>query len=284
MLFWLLLGIIGTFFEEINNSITKHKTQTHHFLKLGVISSFFWMSIFFLSWLYKYYFTDITLHFHLESIPLLWVRLIFEILQSYFTILAIQKCDRTTFSVIRIITIPLLVIVDIFLWYQFTQFSLIGMWIIFISFLIFNIQGTTINFKWWYFVLFTAVNAVLTISLFKYSLSHYGNSVEVDQGIIGTWILFFFIGYNYYKNKCCALKLIQKEKQFLLQWLVIWLSSLILSYSYVYLNASEATMIKRAGEMFWSIFAGCLFFHEKNLVKKLLLALCIVIWLIVMML
>jgi len=279
---WLLLWIIWTFFSEINNSITKNKTEKYHFLKVWVISSFFWVLIFILSWAYKYYFTDIDLYLNKESIALLATRLVFEILQSYFTILALKHCDRSTFSIIRILTIPLLVIADIMLWYQFTTYSLIWIWVIITSFILFNSKSKTLNFKWWYYILFTAVNAVLTLSLFKYSITHYWNSVEIDQLIMITWIFIFFIIYNYRKNKCCAIKLIVKEKLFLLQWLAIWLSSLILSYSYLYLNASEATAVIRAWEMFWAIIAWTIFFKEDNIIKKLLFAFFIIAWLIIM--
>lgn len=284
MLIWLLLWIIWTFFEEINSSINKHKSQKHHFLKMWVITTFFWMIVFLLSWLYKYYFTQINLNFNFDSIFLLFIRLIFEILQTYFTMQAIQKADRTTFSTIRILTIPLLIIVDIILGYNFTFYSFIWMWIILLAFIIFNFRWKIINFKWWQYVLFTAINAVFTISIFKYSITHYWNSVEIDQFFILSWILLFFIIYNYKKNKSCALKLIIQEKQFLFQWIAIWLASLILSYSYLYLNASEATMIKRAWEMFWSIIAWYLFFKESHIYKKLILAFFILLWLIIMIL
>lgn len=279
---WLLIWIIWTFFWEINSSITKHKSKKHHFLKIWVISTFFWMLVFLLSWIYKYYFTDIDLYLNPESIPLLWTRLFLEILQSYFTILAIKHCDRSTFSIIRILTIPLLVIADIILWYTFTTYSLIWIWIILFSFIGFNTKIKTIDFTWWYFVLFTAINAVFTISLYKYSITEYWNSVEIDQFIMLLWILIFFVLYNYKNHKCCALNLITKEKQFLLQWLTIWISTLLISYSYLYLNASEATAVKRAWEMFWAIIAWTIFFKEENIIKKLIFAFCIIAWLVIM--
>lgn len=280
----LILWIIWTLFEEINNSFTKHKTEKHHFLKVWVISAFFWMLIFLLFWAYKYYFTDIKLYLNPDSIPLLTIRLILEILQSYFTILAIKHCDRSTFSIIRILTIPLLVIADIILWYQFTTYSLIWMSIILLSFLTFNTKLKKIDYTWWYYALFTTVNAVFTISLFKLSITYYWNSLEIDQFIMLLWIMIFFIIYNYKEDQCSAFKLIIKEKEFLIQWLVIWISSLLISYSYIYLNASEATAIKRAWEIFWAIIAWVIFFKEKNLIIKLLFAFCLTWWLIIMVL
>lgn len=279
---WLILWIIWTLFWEIKSSISKKKSKKHHFLKVWTISSFFWMLVFLIILIYKYYFTDLTLYINPESIPLLFIRLVFEILQSYFTVLAIKKCDRSTFSIMRILTIPLLIIADIILWYQFTNYSLIWILIILLSFFAFNLKSKTINFKWIQYVLFTAINAVFTISIFKYSISHYWNSVEIDQFFINLWVLIFFFTYNYKINKDFAIGLILKEKQFILQWLVIWISSLLISYSYLYLNASEAVTVKRWGEMLWAIFAWTIFFQEDGIVKKLIFATFIMIGLWIM--
>lgn len=279
---WLLLWIIWTFFAEINSSISKHKLKKHDILKLWVISSFFWMMVFLWLWIYKFLSSDLTLNFNPDSIPLLSLRVFLEIVQSYFTILAIKHADRSTFSIIRIITIPLLVIADILLWYTFTNYSLIWILIILLSFIIFNTKIKTINLKWGYYVLFTAVNAVFTLSLFKYSITTYGNSVEVDQFIVILSTLLFFIAHNHIKKQECAIKLLIKEKIFLLLWITIWISMIVLSYSYLYLNTSEATAIKRAGEMLWSILFWFYYWKEDNFIKKLLFATCIIIWLVLM--
>gem|GEM_PF-3260600 len=65
--------------------------------------------------------------------------------------------------------------------------------------------------------MFTAINAVFTLTLYKYSLSVYGNSVEVDQFLMFAAIFMFFVAYNYKINKNCAIKMIKGDKMFLLQ-------------------------------------------------------------------
>lgn len=279
---WLLLWLIWTFFEEINNSISKEKSQKVDLLKIWIITSFFSILIFILSLLYKFYLGNIEIHFNTWSIPLLIVRVIAEILQSYVTILAIKHSDRSTFSIIRILTIPLLLLVDIIMWYSFSIFSIIWIFIIVFSFVWFNLKLKTINFKWWYLVLFTAVNAVVTMSLFKYSLSHYHNSVEIDQMLMSIGILLFFMIFNRHKHRTCWLKLIFQDKAFVYQWVSIALASLLLSYTFLYMNASEASALKRAWEMFWSIISWVIFFEEKHLLKKLIFAGIIIVWLITM--
>lgn len=242
------------------------------------------MLFFLISGAYKIFFTEFNIVFNHDSIPLLGVRAVLEILQAYFTLLAIKHCDRSTFSILRIITIPLLVMADILLWYHFSIYSFIWIGIILLSFLVGHTKTKTINWTWWYFALFTAVNAVVTLSLFKYSLTNYQNSIEVDQFFISFSILLFFLIYDFKKHAKCGLLLIIKEKQFLLQGIMIGLSSLLISYTYLYFNASEASSINRAGAMFWSIIAWAVFFQEKNTIKKLFFALSIIIGLFIMLL
>lgn len=278
----LILGFIGTFFEELNNSITKEKTKKYHYITVWVVTSLFSLLLFLIVGLYKYFSGNFELTFAMVSIPLLVLRGFLEILQSYFTLIAIKHCDRSTFSIIRILTIPLLVFADILLWYNFSMYSLLWIWIIVLSFIWFNTNTKSINWNWWYYVLFTAVNAVFTISLFKYSITHYWNSIEIDQFLMILSTFTFFVIYNYRREKKLGFYLLKKEKMFRIQWMFIVIASLVLSYSYIYLNASEATTVKRAWEMFWAVIAGCLFFQENHFWKKIWFAVCIMIWLWVM--
>lgn len=281
---WLVLWFIATLFGELNNSITKEKTKNYHYMKVGVVTMTISIIIYAIVALYKYYSWTMTLNFAVASIPLLAVRLVLEIAQTKITLLALKKCDRSTFSILRILTIPLLVFVDIILGYNFTQNSLIWIWIILFAFFIFNTNTKTFDWKWWYYALFTAVNAVATISLFKYSISHYWNSVEIDQWIMRVWVLIFFLISNYKRDKLSGYEILKEEKIFYVQAIVISISGLMLSYVYVYLNASEATAVKRVWEMFWAIIAGAMFFNEKQVIKKLCFATCIMIWMIIMVL
>jgi len=244
--------------------------------------STFSVLVFLCIWLYKIYSWNIEFNFNYASIPLLCIRLLLEVTQSYITLIAIKHCDRSTFSILRVLTIPLLVIADMLLWYQFSSYSLIWIAIILFSFIVFNINTKTINWTGWYFAIFTAINAVITLSLFKYSLTHYWNSLEIDQGIMALGTVIFFLIYNYNRERKFWYYLLKKEKIFWIQWILMALTSIIISYTYVYLNASEATAVKRAWEMFWSVLAGFIFFQEKHLWKKILFALCIIIWLIIM--
>lgn len=272
MLFWSLLVFIGTFFDEMSNIITKKKSRSYHIITLGVITTIFALSIFIVSGIYKYFFSDLSLSFSTASIPFLILRLFLEILQSYYTLIAIQHANRTTFSMVRMFTIPLLVIADLLLWYSFSLPSFIGIFIILISFLIFNLRGKTLDMTALKYVIFITVNAVFTTTLFKYSLTHYHNSVEIDQSIMLLWILIFFMSYNYKIHKETWVAKLFSDKHFFIQWIAIALANIVLSYSFLYLNASISIAIKRVWEVVWSLVSGKVFFQEQHIFHKIILA------------
>jgi|TARA_Y100001960_G_C14300094_1_gene645678 hypothetical protein len=55
----------------------------------------------------------------------------------------------------------------------------------------------------------------------------------------------FFLISNYRKDKKLGYEILKEEKIFYVQAIVISISGLMLSYVYLYLNASEATAVKR---------------------------------------
>jgi len=213
-----------------------------------------------------------------DSFLLLAIRVVSEILQSYFTILAIKNADRSTFSFIRTLTIPLLLIIDLIIGYKFSFISIIGLWILIISFFIIFLLKNKINFKWWKYVLFTAINWAFTISLFKYSITFYWNSVEFDQIVVFSSVMFFYLYYLLkYKYK---IPNIFKDKLFLFQGISMGVAMVLISFSYLFLNSSIATAIKRWWEIFWSIIFWYKIFNEKNILFKFFIAIFIFIWLI----
>ena len=275
---WFILWLVGTFFEESTNSITKKQTLKYNIYQVWIIISFFSLVFFLIYAIIKILFLDKEIYINSNSYLLLAIRVCFEILQSYFTIIAINKSDRSTFSIIRIITIPLLIISDLILWYHFSILSLVWLWILLIAFVIIWFSKNKINFNWWKYALFTAINAVITISLFKYSITIYWNSVEFDQFVVILSILIFY-AFFLIKNKS-KIPNIFKDKLFLIQWVSMWISTILISFSYLFLNASIATAIKRWWEMFWSILFWYRIFGEKNLKFKLIMAIIIFIWLV----
>ncbi|MBT4936419.1 EamA family transporter [Candidatus Peregrinibacteria bacterium] len=120
----------------------------------------------------------------------------------------------------------------------------------------------------WKLTLFTACNAVFTISAFKYSIHYYQNSFEIDQFIITMGIAIFWFLNNKKKHNTLCKK--ETYKLMFLFFLSGAIATYLISWSYVLLNASVATALKRAGEMIFALIFGILFFHEKKWKQKII--------------
>jgi len=124
----IILVSIGTLFEEISDSIGKSKlTSREESPYTMAFLSLFWGTIFF--GVISVAKNDLFL-FRLESLPTFLVRTVFEIIQLYVSVLAIARADRTTFCFLRTLTIPLLLLVDLFIGYKLNLFGIVGVSII----------------------------------------------------------------------------------------------------------------------------------------------------------
>ncbi len=272
------LWLIWTFFEEISNSITKRQSKKYDIFQLWLVISFFALIFYIAYALIKVVVFGKNIYVNPDSFLFLWIRLILEILQSYFTVVAIKKVDRSTYSMLRILTIPGLLIIDFLLWYSFSFYSILWLIVLMLCFVVIWLNNNKINFSWWKYVVFISLNAVITLSLFKYSITIYGNSVEFDQIVVVFWILLFYLFFTI-KYKLSLLNLL-KDRIFLLQWISMGIATVLISFSYLFLNASLATAIKRGWEVFWSIIFWYKFFGEKNIIFKLFVALWLFTWLL----
>lgn len=131
----------GTFFEEIVDSIGKAKVQNKEQSPFTMaFLSVFWIMIFFaVTGLVK----KGMFVFGAESILAFTLRVILENLLFYISVLGTVVTDRSTFSFIWVLSIPLLLTIDLFLDYQVPLTAKTGMAIIFLSlFLLFRSIGT----------------------------------------------------------------------------------------------------------------------------------------------
>jgi len=112
----LSLIIAGTFFHEIKGTIAKKILREHHIYSMWLILSLFGLFIFSSIILYKLLFSPSVLSYDISAWPISLIRVICELGVSYCMLQAFKYCDRSTFSMISSITIPLVFLVDIFLW------------------------------------------------------------------------------------------------------------------------------------------------------------------------
>lgn len=269
---WLLLIFTWTFFNEISNSITKTKSQKNNIYSLWLVISLFWTFIFLGILIFKLFFiSGITINYNIKSLPITILRTLLEIVLMYVWLMATKHCDRSTYTIIRSVTIPLLLIIDILLWYEVTRNNLIGLLIIFWAFLFFNLwPNSTLNFRWWKYALWFAILASLTTSLYKYNISNFWNSVEIEQFSVFLSFLLFYLYKDYKETWLEWLKLIT-QKAFLLQGLTMITSTLLISYAFLLVNASTGMAIKRSWSLIWGILFWKFVFNEEKIRRKLLM-------------
>lgn len=261
-MFGILLVLAGTLCLEVSDSIGKYEImKSKESLYVMGFLNCFWPVLWFLAMIvYKGHFI-----FSIESLPTFLPRLILEIILAHVAIKAIIKSDRSTSSFFRMATIPLLLIVDIILGYNLSNYQMVGMILLIITIVsIFINDG--ISKKGIGYVLFTAVVAVATLTLYKYNISRY-NSVEAEQMIVLIALLVYFL-FNALRIKDQPFAYL-KKRTYLLQSIGSGVGTVLDSFAYLFAPASVITAAKRSGNILWTISSGYLFFREKGLHVKI---------------
>ena len=120
----ILLIAAGEFFGEIGASIGKyemaHKKESIYAVGFldAIWTTLFLMIIAFLR--------NADFVFSFQSLPTFITRAVLEVVLVFVSIHAVLKADRSTFSFLRTLTIPLLLVVDIALGYNISLLQIIG--------------------------------------------------------------------------------------------------------------------------------------------------------------
>lgn len=264
MLAGLILTAFGNAFRELSTSIGKYEVEQkkESVYTMGFLG-FFWGTIIFfvLGFIIRDSFV-----FSFASLPTFGARLILEIILMYIAVHAVVHADRSTFGFLRIWTIPLLLVVDIFLGYEISTLQVIGISLIVLSF-IFLFINHGIKKKGALLTLLTAIIAVATISLYKYNITHF-NSVEAEQGITFSILMLCFFFSAYYIKKENPLRFLT-QKIFFAQSFTRGISSIFFSFALVFAPASLLITAKRSFSILASVLSGHYYFKEKHFVTKL---------------
>lgn len=269
-MFGVILESIASVFNESSDSIGKFafNRKLENVYTLGFLS-LFWTIIF----LAITVIFGAALKFSVESLPFFVPRAILEVIQMELTIHAIVKADRSTFGFIRLVTVPLLLLVDIGLHYSISIHQLIGIALILVT-LIWLLKNGKLNKQGSLLVLLTAINATITLSLYKYDISHF-NSVAAEQILIALIIMLYMLIRNPEKPWRYLIKPLTGT-----QALLAGLGGAIEGYAYSFAPASIILTAKRALSVFWSIIFGNRIFKEKQLGFKIIGLLIIVLALV----
>ena len=272
----LLIGI-GTFFQEVSDSIGKIKVKIHEEspYTMAFLSVFWWAIFLALIAIVKHS----TFTFSIESLPTFSVRAILEIFQLYVCTYAIIKAERSTYNFIRTGTIPLLLIVDLILWYSIGTTAIIGIIIVMISLwiLLFNREIKKGGIR---LVVLSTINAVFTISLYKYDITHF-NSIVGEQLVMYTILLISFFIFDRIKFKENPMSFLNK-RIFLVQSLAIWIGGIIQDFAYYYGAASIITTAKRWLAIIRSMITGKIYFKEKHVMVRIYILIPLILWLILL--
>lgn len=220
-----------------------------------------------------------SLYFSPESLPTFIPRLFLEVLQAHIMVLAVVKADRSDFGIIRSITMPLLLIVDLTLGYALKSTQILGICTI--------LAGSAVLFYYEWrsskalgLLLLSAVNAVATISLYKYDITHF-NSVESEQSIIMLVLLFYFFVLAKVWGRQNPLTLLKKPI-FAGMSLSSGVADVTLSFAYAFAPASIILTAFRASSVLFAIASGRYFFKERRIHLKLMVAGAIIVGLILL--
>lgn len=263
-MFSLILVLLGEGATQISASIGKYEAMRHResIFALGFLS-FIWTIPFLLIWGTV---GPGSLAFAPASIPTFTLRIILELMMLVITIRALIEADRSTFSFLRTLTIPLLLSVDLFIGYQISTYQLIGIALVMAGSMLLATRKV-LSRKGKILSLLSAIIAVGTISLFKYNITHF-NSVEAEQ-LYSHIIIAAILWVGAYVRTGENLFAYLKKKTFFQQSLMAGIGHVFLAFSYLYTAPSVVTAARRTFEILISIVIGRKYFHEHHIAIKL---------------
>lgn len=260
----LILVLAAAFFVELSTSIGKQEVASK---KETLYAVAFLGGIWSTSILILY--TLLNSHawvFSFASLPTFSLRAVLEVLLLFVSVSAVQQADRSTFAFLRMLTIPLLLLVDLSLGYILTPLQIIGMFFI-MTVPLYLFQRNGMSKKGKLLSLTSAVLAVITISLYKFNITHF-NSVEAEQTlmhvllilviILTAWIRGHENVFRYLTHPLC-----------IIQSLAAGVAGVCMSFAYAFAPASLVVALKRSFELFASLISGNILFHEKKLFMKI---------------
>lgn len=256
--------LIAVLVEELSSSIGKRSIHEHResFYALGFLGMLCGTLFFIGSIIFdpgRFVFTR-------ESLPTFSLRLFLELLQAQISLMALVRADRSTFSFLRVATIPLLLFIDLLLGYDLVLGQALGIGMI-VAALIVVFLGHGIQKAGSGLVIFSAINAVITTSLYKYDISYF-NSVAAEQGIILLILTAYFFVMEWRRSGENPFKMLFQKLLFA-QSMLRGVGVVSMSFAMTLAPASIIITAERVFGVMWAIAAGSIIFHERHLFVKL---------------
>lgn len=259
----IFLIIIAALFEEVSTSSAKESLARH---AESIASRAFLVGMWGMLFLGISLLGGIEWKFTLASLPFFSARVILELIQTIITLKAITIADRSTFGFFRTLTIPLVLCIDVVLGTALSLSQIWGVMAIIASLFILTYRHSISN-KGMGFALFSAIGSSITLSLYKFNITHF-NSVPTEQILSGAIILPYFFWHALVKDKENPFKLLRSKRIFG-ESAASGAGGIIASFAYMFAPASVIVATQRSAALCWSIVAGALHFHERHIVEKI---------------
>lgn len=253
----IILVFVGSIFAELSISIGKFESnnKAEGIYSMAFLNTLGAFLVFFTIFLLKHN----TLTFSAASIPLVLLLIGFEFIQIRLANTAVIRADRSIVSLVKSLTIPLLIIVDVFMGYSLSMATIVGCTVLFSGIGIVFLHHTNKKQHLLYPVL-SAVNSVITISIYKYLITNY-NSVITQQLIIYGCLLIYSVFGIVYAEKTTISKII-KNKLRDSQIASSAFASVLFSFSYKFAPASLVVAVERSLLVLFSLISGRFQFKE----------------------
>ena len=266
-----LLAAAAGFFLEISSSIGKHELlkKKESLYAVGFLGSV-WATLFLLIWTLV---VSKEFVFSIESLPTFLLRAVLEVILVFVSLGAIRDADRSTFAFLRVLTIPVLLLVDVILGYSLSSLQIGGVLVLLIAFLMLA-SGHALSSKGKLLAASSALLAVATIALYKYNITHF-NSVEAEQSIMHAITFTAIIIAAVVQGRENVFKYLLRPLC-LIQSFAAGIAAVCMSFAYAFVPASIALTMKRSFEMGAAVIFGRAYFAEqKPLLKFVALALMV---------
>jgi len=254
----MLLVLSATFAQEVSESLGKNSIRKRReTIYNAAFLSEFWTVIFLLATLAF----GTTFKWEIASLPTVLARIALEIFLAYIVAELLVKAERSTVGFLRLLTIPLLLVVDLSLGYNISMLQIAGVMIMFLALGMashHNPKGK----KGAGLAVLSALIGVATTSLYKYNITHY-NSVIGEQVVVTSAILLFF----FVASGKSPMRLLFRPVTGA-QALSNGAGGALLSFAYGFAPASIVMALKRTFALIWTIAFGHIYFHEKTLKQK----------------
>jgi hypothetical protein len=201
----------------------------------------------------------------LASLPTLALRIILEVALLITLAEATAKADRTTMAFLRLLSIPLLLVIDITLGYHFSVLQLAGVGLMFFA-LMLAFRHNPRGRRGAHLAVLSAILAVGTISLYKYNITHY-NSVVGEQtvGLSVLLLVFYIMAVRAGRSPLRLLFKSTTGTQSLANGVAIALESFAMALA----PAAIVITLKRSFAVVWAIIFGGTYFHEHSMRRKI---------------